>query len=205
MIFALIPAAGKSTRMGRPKLALPLGEQSVLENVIAALRRAQIEHILVVIGPHVAELAPLARRAGALVLQLSEETPDMRTTVELGLQWLEDWFHPGRQDSWLLIPADHPALSSMVVRQLIQARRSNPESSIVIPTFLGKRGHPALLDWKLVTRLRTLRPEEGINHFLRQCTSELIEIPVESDGILLDLDTPEDYQSIARKWAERRD
>ena len=40
MIFALIPAAGKSTRMGRPKLALPLGEKTVLEHVIAALRQA---------------------------------------------------------------------------------------------------------------------------------------------------------------------
>ena len=34
MIFAVIPAAGKSTRMGRPKLALPLEGDTVLGAVI---------------------------------------------------------------------------------------------------------------------------------------------------------------------------
>ena len=65
MIFALIPAAGESRRMGRPKLALPLGEKTVLEHVLDALRHAQVDHMLVVIGPHVAELLPIARDAGA--------------------------------------------------------------------------------------------------------------------------------------------
>src|SRR5207237_3552168 len=54
--LALIPAAGKSTRMGRPKLALPLGGRTVLEHVVAALRDAGVEHVLVVVGPHVPEL-----------------------------------------------------------------------------------------------------------------------------------------------------
>src|SRR5262245_57591678 len=78
--LALIPAGGKSTRMGRPKLALPLGSHSVLELVIGALRLARIETILVVVGPHVHELVPLARAAGAEVLLLTEETADMRAT-----------------------------------------------------------------------------------------------------------------------------
>ena len=53
MRFAVLPAAGKSTRMGRPKLALPLGERTILEQVVAALRQAEVEHILVIVGPHV--------------------------------------------------------------------------------------------------------------------------------------------------------
>ena len=63
MTFAIIPAAGHSTRMGRPKLSLPLGERTVLEHVIAALRQGGVDHVLVVVAPHVAELVPLANAA----------------------------------------------------------------------------------------------------------------------------------------------
>ena len=65
MIVALIPAAGHSRRMGRPKLALPLGDRTVLEHVLTALRDGGVERILVVLGPHVADLGPIAARAGA--------------------------------------------------------------------------------------------------------------------------------------------
>ncbi len=41
-MFALIPAAGKSARMGRPKLTLPLGGRTVLEHVVTALRRGGV-------------------------------------------------------------------------------------------------------------------------------------------------------------------
>ena len=64
-IFALLPAAGTSSRMGRPKLALPLGGRTVLERVIETVRSAKIEDILVVLGPDVADLKDLAERAGA--------------------------------------------------------------------------------------------------------------------------------------------
>ena len=67
---AIILAAGKSTRMGRAKLSLPLGGRAVLERVIDTLRQAGIEKILVVVGPHVPELVPLARDAGAEALLL---------------------------------------------------------------------------------------------------------------------------------------
>ncbi len=111
MRFAVLPAAGKSSRMGRPKLSLPLGQRTILEHVVAALRQAHVEHVLVVLGPHVGELAPLARTAGAHVCQLAEQTTDMRATVEQGLHWLEERFQPRRMicgcSSPPIIPPSH--------------------------------------------------------------------------------------------------
>src|SRR4051794_1347041 len=101
MTFALIPAGGRSRRMGRPKLALPLGRRSVLEHVIAALHQAGVEHVLVVVGRHVADLTALAERAGAHALLLPDETEDMRATVAHGLRWLEDRFQPQPDAGWL--------------------------------------------------------------------------------------------------------
>jgi molybdenum cofactor cytidylyltransferase len=196
MTFALLPAGGKSRRMGRTKLALPLGPRTVLEHAVAALREAGVEEVLVVVGPHVPELAPLAAAAGASVLQLREETADMRATVEHGLRWLEERFRPPPEAGWLLCPADHPALDPDVVRLLLRARAASAGHSVVVPTFGGRRGHPALIDWRHVAGMRALPPGLGLDAYLRPLRAVTLEVAVTSPGVLYDLDTPEDYERL---------
>jgi molybdenum cofactor cytidylyltransferase len=193
MIFALLPAGGKSVRMGRPKLLLPFGTGTVLEHVIATVRAAGLDRILVVAAPHLPELAALAETAGAQVLLLTEATPDMRSTVEIGLGWVESHWQPRPGDGWLLIPADHPALEPAVLRFLFEARRRQPQYGIIVPTFQGQRGHPCLLDWSHVAGIRTFPAGLGLNTYLRQNAERTLEVPVENASILFDLDTPEDY------------
>ena len=198
-MFALVPAAGHSTRMGRPKLALPLGASTVLECAVTALRAGGVKRVLVVTGPHVPELAPLARQAGATVLELPQPTPDMRTTIERGLDWAECAWQPGAGEAFLLCPADHPALDPGVLRALIQARGDRP-LSIVIPTFNGQRGHPALIAWPHVAGIRALPPGAGLNRYLREHAAQTLEVPVDSGSVLLDLDTPADYERLRAGW-----
>ncbi len=203
MIYALIPAAGKSVRMGRPKLALQLGGQSVLEHVIGGIRQGGVGHVLVVVGPHVSELALLARKAGADVLIVPHETPDMRATVERGLSWLDQRYHPRSLDYWLLIPGDHPTLDPAVVRRLIQEQENNPRHSIFIPTSRGRRGHPTLIGWKHVPAIRQMPAGQGLNVYLRQQDSQTLEVPVGTAEVLFDLDTPEAYQRLQKRWEEK--
>ncbi len=202
MIFGLIPAGGKSSRMGRPKLSLPLGGRTVLEHVIAALRGGGVEYVLVVVGPHVPELVPHAEAAGALVCRLTAATPDMRATVQQGLRWLDDHLHPQPGDAWLLVPADHPTLEAGVVQVLLRAHAENPSASIVVPTYEGRRGHPALIGWKHVPAILALGADQGINGYLRGQRPETLELPVSSVAILVDLDVPEDYDRLRRQWSE---
>jgi molybdenum cofactor cytidylyltransferase len=191
--FAVVPAAGKSTRMGRPKLALPLGPHTVLERVVHALHGGGIDHILVVLGPHLAGLATVAQAAGAHVLPLAEETPDMRATVAHGLGWLAEHFRPRDDDAWLLVPADHPTLDAAVVRQLLAAHATAPDKRVVVPTHAGRRGHPTLISWGLVAGLAAFPAGQGLNVYLRQHAADTLEVAVEQPEILFDLDTPADY------------
>jgi molybdenum cofactor cytidylyltransferase len=196
MSFAVVPACGNSTRMGRPKLALPLGDRTVIERIVATLREGGVEQIVVVVGPHVPELVPLARSAGACVLALAEATPDMRTTVENGLLWLEEYHHPEMNDRWLLAPADHPGFCSAVVRQLLDA---NSTHSIVVPVHNGRRGHPTSLSWSHTHGIRALDRGEGINSYLRLHSNETRELAVADTGIFANLDTPEDYARLRER------
>src|SRR5262245_60313199 len=129
MIIALIPAAGKSLRMGRPKLLLPVGERTVLERVVSAFAQAGVERVLVVTPPHLPELFSVARCGGAEAIELPHETADMRATVQIGLDWIETHWSPLGDDAWFLAPADHPVLEPAVIRELIAAREVHPERS----------------------------------------------------------------------------
>lgn len=190
MTFAVVPACGHSSRMGRPKLSLPVGGRTVIEAVVAALRGGGVGHVLVVVGPHVPELVPLAEGAGAEALALAGPTADMRETVERGLAWIEDVHRPGPDDWWALAPADHPAVSPDVVRRLLAAS-GDPSHSVVVPVCDGRRGHPVLLRWHHAAGVRALPPGTGINSYLRRAGGTL-ELPVPDPGVLTDLDTPDD-------------
>ena len=63
--FAIVPAAGQSVRMGRPKLQLPWGETTVIETVLDAWRQSGISHLVMTVRDDDTELAALGRKAGA--------------------------------------------------------------------------------------------------------------------------------------------
>jgi molybdenum cofactor cytidylyltransferase len=200
MIFGLIPAAGKSTRMGRPKLLLPLGSRTVLEHTVEALKVAGIDHVLVVVGPHVADLANVAEKGGAHALVLDAETREMRSTIERGLDWIESRFRPTAEDLVVLTPGDQPLIPPEVLGSLFAALTNNPDRTIAIPTFEGKRGHPLVLRWTHAAAIRALPAGVGVNTYMREQTKALLEVLVASADILSDLDTPEDYEALIRRW-----
>lgn len=201
-LFALIPAAGKSRRMGRPKLSLPLGDRTVLQHVIAAVQQAGVEHVLVVAGPDGGELASLA--PGIPFVQLAADTPDMRATIEHGLRWWETERNPRADDAWLLLPADHPTVDASIIRPLIEAAERDRQHGVFVPTYQGKRGHPTLIRWRLTRDIRQLPANVGLNALFRAQPHEIVELPTDCADVLIDMDTPEDYQALRRRLESGR-
>jgi molybdenum cofactor cytidylyltransferase len=177
--------------MGRPKLGLPLGSSTVFGQVVAALRGGGADVVLVVIGPHVPELVPLAEAAGAEPLRLAAPTADMRETVHAGLRRLGQHYHPAPDDRWLLAPGDCPAVSAATVRRLLDV----PGEAIVVPTVAGRRGHPVRFPWRHAAGIFDLPPGSGIDAFVR--AQPVVELPVDDPGVLCDVDTPADYDRLA--------
>lgn len=200
MITSIVPAAGRSTRMGQPKLALPLGDSSVLQHVIRQLLDGGVNHVVVVIGKHVPELKSLASSTGADTIVLENSSPDMRTTVEYGFRWLQDTYEPRPTDACILAPGDRPAFDKHVVHQLCTAYCSQSTRSLVVPTYQGVRGHPSLIAWRHVLGIRSLPGDRGINAYFRSNAPDVLEVPVSNEGVLLNLDTPEDYAQLRKYW-----
>ncbi len=188
MIAAVIPAAGRGERMGRPKLALPVAGRPMIERVITALRDGGASPVVVVTGPHDPTLATLARAAGAEVCELTFATLDMRATVEHGLRWLEERFRPQPDDAFLLTPGDLPFLDAATVRRLCETWNRRPSASILAPTFDGRRGHPALIAWRHVAGIRELAAGQGIDSYLRERFGETQDVVAASAAGFRDVD-----------------
>jgi molybdenum cofactor cytidylyltransferase len=80
-----------------------------------------------------------------------------------------------------------------VVTGLIEVARSAGER-IVIPTCRGRRGHPMLLPSPLAAEVRTLSAGIGLRELMQRHPEAVLHVPVTSDTVLRDIDTPEDYQ-----------
>jgi molybdenum cofactor cytidylyltransferase len=198
--FGLIPAAGKSERMGRPKLLLPIGGRPVLAHVLAAVRAGGVDDVLVVVGPGDVALAQAAHDAAGHVLMLAEATPDMRVTCVRGLDEIAAHWAPTPDDGWLLLPADHPTTRPAVVAALLEAA-SRWDASILAPTHGGRRGHPVWLRWEHVEAIRALPPGAGLNTLIRARAAWTRELAWPDAEILRDLDTPEDYRRLLEELA----
>jgi molybdenum cofactor cytidylyltransferase len=196
MIAAIVPAAGRSTRMGRPKLLLPIGGMALIARAVAALREAGVDLVILVAppleAPGATAIADLARCEGARVVVPPTYTPDMRATVEMGLDGLDPGIPP---TALLLAPGDSPGMSAELVARILEAGRAHPRA-IVVPMHAGHRGHPVLIPWHLASEIRRLPAGAGINALLLAHPSEVVEVEWAEPRALLDLDTPEDYE----KW-----
>lgn len=201
MLHAIIPAAGLSRRMGRPKLLLPFEGQTVISRLLRTLKAGlPAGRIVVVVRKDDAALAEAVRSEGAEFVTPEADPPDMRTSIEHGLRHLD----VTPEDGWLLCPADHPLLESHVLQTLIAARTADP-SRIVIPTFQGRRGHPVLFPGALAAAVFALPPEAGLNALVRGRADLVREVPFDTDSVVSDLDTPEDYARIRGQGSGIRD
>ncbi len=192
-LFALIPAAGRSRRMGAPKLLLPWGGTTVIEHLLTTLARPEICAAFVVVRPTDFILRATLARTAAIVIAADQDPPDMRDSVELGLKAIQDRLQPSDADGWLLIPADHPVIEPEVLNGLLtQWFAANAE--VLVPKFGEHRGHPTLFRWSLAKRIRQLPRGVGINALWRESPGLITEWPTDCESVLIDLDTPQDYE-----------
>lgn len=202
-LIAIIPAAGLSRRMGRPKLLLPWRGSTVIAHLVAELRAADVSRILVVVRASDDALATAVEAAGVTLVQPPVDPPDMRSSVEFGLHAafgavseVEPAAETSRESTaWLLIPADHPLVSRTTVAAL-RAAWEPGRRQILIPTYSGERGHPTLFSGDFAPEVPQIPPDCGLNWLVKQHSNLIREVPVSDPGVIVDLDTPEDYERL---------
>jgi molybdenum cofactor cytidylyltransferase len=188
--IAIIPAAGRSLRMGQPKLLLPWGKSTIIEAVLDAWQKSLVPEVVVIVHPDDAPLAEICRARGVHVVVAESPPPDMKASVRLGLAFARETFSPGEGDAWLLAPADLPTLSPHVI-DLVLSQHDPAQPAILVPRHGDRRGHPALFPWPLADEVARLAEGEGVSAL---CSRHAVrEVPLPPELAASDVDTPEDY------------
>jgi molybdenum cofactor cytidylyltransferase len=193
MIGAVMLAAGESRRMGRPKMALPWQDTTVIGQVVRTLASAGVEEIIVVTGgDRDAVDAALQDLPARPVFNPDHQEGEMLSTFKTGLAALSEGV-----EAALIVLGDQPQIEGWVVKSVISAYHSSG-AALVVPSFNRRRGHPWLLDRSLWQEALALPPPATLRDFLNLNAGKIHYLLVDTGSILLDLDTPEDYSSYQR-------
>ncbi len=189
MISAIILAAGESKRMGQPKMLLPWGETTVLQQVISTFQRGGVEDILVVTGGAHRYVADIVNKSGARHKFNKEySNGEMLLSIQCGVASMAT-----RAQATLIGLGDQPQVREGTVRLICETFRSRT-SKLVVPSFQMRRGHPWLVERSLWDELLEMRQPQSPRDFLNHHADDIQYVEVDNPSILADLDTPEDYR-----------
>jgi molybdenum cofactor cytidylyltransferase len=185
-VEGIVLAAGLSSRSGRFKMALPLGDRSLIERAIEGMY-ALVDRVLVVVGWRAERIRELLSPYDKVELVTNPHyRAGMFSSVQAGASRV-------RASRFFLLPGDCALVPAQVYRQLLAT-----DADIAIPTFRGKRGHPVLMRGGLASEILALPREAILRDYIAH--RGFVPIEVEDDRILIDLDTPQDYEAMLARF-----
>jgi molybdenum cofactor cytidylyltransferase len=192
-VGAIVLAAGKSERMGRPKALLRAGDGTTfLEVLVASIRQASLGEPVVVLGHHRDVILETLRPARWVY------NPDyelgMTTSFQVGIRALD------APVGAVLFLVDHPAPDPITVRALVARGAAD---RIVVPRFGGRRGHPVYFGAEPLGEVLALGPERGANEVVRRVPARVFDVDVPDPAVIVDLDTPREYDEWRSKSTEK--
>ncbi|MEZ0576313.1 DVU_1551 family NTP transferase [Halodesulfovibrio aestuarii] len=204
--YAILLAAGYSSRMGRCKPTLHLGDKTTLQTLADAFIQAGVTPI-VVTGYASEKIEQECKRLNLQAVHNANFDDGMFSSVQTGCNAL-----PDDADIFFITPVDIPLIRSSTITALLnhaaktKANVIHPilDDSLLtpLPEFLhkteGKRGHPPCLRASLKCEILKYNGDGGLAKLLDQYTDTTHYLPVLDSGMLLDMDTPEDYEKLCR-------
>jgi len=193
MTCAIILAAGRSRRMGRPKLLLPFAGSTAIARVVDAFLGVPIDLTLVVIRPGDQQIRAALGARPISFAENPDPQGDMLSSVRCGLRAL-----PPAAKVIFVSPADQPSLEPALIREMLAAFQTAGRG-ILVPACAGRRGHPLAFDACYCQEILSSHDGVGLRGFVQSHADEVLEWPTSNSAVLEDLDTPADYQAALRR------
>ena len=192
VIPAIVLAAGRSSRMGRPKATLPIGDgQTFLTRIVRTLLDSGVDDVIVVVGHDADAIAASFSESGlpARFVVNREYDRGQLSSLLAGLNVID---RPGVA-AVLVTLVDVPLVSASTVRAVIDAY-GRTGAPIVRPTSGDRHGHPLLIERSVFAALRAADFTSGAKPTVRAYASAIGDIPIEDEGAFTDIDTEEEYR-----------
>ena len=197
-VAAVVLAAGRSQRMGQPKMVLPWGDTTVIGQVVRTLSLANLREIVVVMGGARQEVEAALKESPARIVYNPRYAQDqMALSLQVGLASLSPEI-----DAALIALGDQPQIQPEVVQQVLRGYQES-RALLVFPSYQMRRGHPWIIArqlWEIIQKAAFAETEDpeirsgrSLRDILHAYADRIHYVDVLNDSILRDLDTPTDY------------
>ncbi len=184
----IILAAGASTRMGQPKPLLLWRGEPFIRHVARTALSAGLSPVVIVAGEHTSEIRAAVADLPVTVIHNPDWEAGQSTSVRCGLRALPDTI-----GSAVFLLADQPHIPIELVKALMD-QHAQALSPIVAPLIDDRRGNPVLFDRVTFADLLSLTGDVGGRAVFAK--HPIAYVPWHDASMLLDVDTPEDYQRL---------
>ncbi len=188
-IAAVVLAAGLSRRMGVNKLTLSLDGKPVIRHALDSIAASRLAGTTIVLG-HEAGAVQAALAGVAAHFVVNEDfAGGLSTSLKAGLAALAP-----DMDGAMIFLGDMPDIAPDLIDRMIAAFNPDAGRAIVVPKRDGRRGHPVLWGRQFFAAIsRKAQGDSGAKNLLEQQAAFIAEVQADSDGVLRDLDTPDDF------------
>jgi molybdenum cofactor cytidylyltransferase len=178
--------------MGDLKQLLPLGDSTILEKTIDNLLKSRVKEVVVVLGYRAGEITSRIDCKPICLVVNPRYSRGMGSSILEGIKRVRP-----EAEAVMLALADQPFIDSSILNTLIESF-SSQNKGIIIPTYRGLRGHPVVISLKYKEELLSLTGDGGARQILARHPEDVLEVPVDSPGVTLDIDTRDDYLRMDR-------
>jgi molybdenum cofactor cytidylyltransferase len=193
----VILAAGRSTRMGKPKLLLPWGQTSVLGHLIRQWKALGAKQIAAVCAADDKAIHLEMDRLGVPAQdRIVNPAPQrgMFSSIQCAAQW-PSW--DSALTHWAIVLGDQPHLEQQTLRRVLDFSAAHP-ASVCQPARLGHGRHPVLLP-NSVFRQVAISTAATLKEFLSGSSRKVAFCELDDPGLDLDIDYPEDYRNALKR------
>jgi molybdenum cofactor cytidylyltransferase len=196
-ISSILLGAGESRRMGMDKLSLPWGKETVFEHCFKTLLQSNIGELVVVLSHKNKKLNDRFQGNKVKVVVNPHPEKGMSASIRKGLQAIDP-----KSQGILIALGDQPLLKTRTINALINSF-SPKKGDILLPSYNGMRGNPVLFDRCYRKELESLKGDVGGRPILERYSKNVRVFRTKSKGVVLDIDTWNDYKNIKNGFEKR--
>lgn len=197
MISGIILAAGKSARMGQPKLLLEVSGKTLIRHAVENALGSQLGEVVIVISNEAQRVRAETAGYAVRIVENPRFAEGQSTSLKAGM----DAVAP-EAEAVLVLMADQPFVRPELIDALIQRYRES-DCQIVAPEYDGQIGSPVLFDRVFFAALRSVTGDKGGRDIIRAQAERVCRVRIESSLAARDIDTWQEYEQLLASTAQQ--
>jgi molybdenum cofactor cytidylyltransferase len=191
VIAGIVLAAGRSSRLGRPKQLLSVHGEPLIRHTLRQVLASSLDQVILVIGHEADEVRAAVADLPVACVFNPDAAAGQSTSLRAGLAALSP-----DVEAAVFILGDQPGVDPTVIDALVTAWR-NSGAAVAAPRYEDRMGNPVLFDRRVFPELAALEGDTGARPVVRayQKSGELQQVPI-SGAAPPDVDTEADYAAL---------